>query len=908
MTTDIENGQRKRFVTSLLPWLLGGGMFIVYLCTLYHQVTPTSLNQVMVFSGWSWKPPLYGPLTFLVTAPLRLFPASMAPLALNLLNALVAGLALTLLARSVALLPHDRTFDERQREQSEFSILSIPTAWLPPVFAVLVCGLQMTFWEHSIEVTGEMVNLLLFAYVIRCLLEFRIGQKDSWITRAAFAYGLGMANDWAMIGFFPLFVAAVVWIKGFEFFNVRFLLRTMGFGMLGLALILLFPIMVSFAHIPNAGFFAALRTILKVEKDILLQVPRPLLLLLSLTSILPVFVIGIRWASHFGDNSPIGIFLATFAFHVVHGLFLLACIWVAMDSPISPRQKGLGLPFLGFYYLGALSTGYFIGYFLLIFGTKPGKSRQSAQPFMQAINVGVTALVWLLAIAVPLALICKNFPQIQAKKASVRIFDRFFSRVEQQLPPNGAVVMSDNPTMLFYLQAKLNKPGKESKYLLLDTGAIQESGTYFKMLEKTYPQFHLSGMLTNSASKTPQDIDLVHLLEKLSQANNIYYLYPSFGYYFERFYQQPHGLVYQLKPYGTNSWFAPSLSKDLITENESFWKTAGSSEVPELTAAIHKLQHPSESSWWQRLLKSAHLTGDPNTLALQAGTFYSRALNYWGVELERTGANEQAGKCFEQAQQLNPNNVAAQINRMFNRNLIAGKEPVIQVAKSIEDKFGSARAWGQVLGEDGPFEDPNFCFELGLAFAKGGNYRQAIQQMDRVRQLAPNFVTAPIDLAQLYLFTQAYPAELSYNYPCALGYSNALVAADQALRIAPDDLNGLFYKGTSLLEMGAYAKAIQPLTQLISLQTNNYAAHLNRAIANLKVDNLDAAKKDYETVLTVAPKAFQVFYGLGEIAYRQKNFPSAINYYQLYLTNAPPNTDEFKLINTRLKEMKSGTQ
>ena len=43
----------------------------------------------------------------------------------------------------------------------------------------------------------------------------------------------------------------------------------------------------------------------------------------------------------------------------------------------------------------------------------------------------------------------------------------------------------------------------------------------------------------------------------LAQTNSIYYLHPSFGYYFEFFYPEPHGLVYKLNPYPTNALFAP---------------------------------------------------------------------------------------------------------------------------------------------------------------------------------------------------------------------------------------------------------------------------------------------------------------------------------------------------------------
>src|ERR1039457_6701312 len=127
-------------------------------------------------------------------------------------------------------------------------------------------------------------------------------------------------------------------------------------------------------------FWAALKANLNAQKSILMmfyRFGRQEVALLALTSLLPAFIIGIRWASYFGDTSKLGIALATFMFHVVHGLFLIACIWVAMDPPFSPRNKGFGSPFLTFYYLGALSVGYCSGYFLLLFGRHADEGRIS---------------------------------------------------------------------------------------------------------------------------------------------------------------------------------------------------------------------------------------------------------------------------------------------------------------------------------------------------------------------------------------------------------------------------------------------------------------------------------------------------------------------------------------------------
>ena len=109
MTTEREVSPEKTFVPAFLPWLVAGGALAIYLVTLNRWVSLSSLQQVARVSGWTWQPELYGPLFWLVTYPFRWLPAQVIPLALNLFAAVCAALSLALLARSVALLPHDRT-------------------------------------------------------------------------------------------------------------------------------------------------------------------------------------------------------------------------------------------------------------------------------------------------------------------------------------------------------------------------------------------------------------------------------------------------------------------------------------------------------------------------------------------------------------------------------------------------------------------------------------------------------------------------------------------------------------------------------------------------------------------------------------------------------------------------------
>ena len=675
MTAKTATNRGRNFVTTLLPWLLAAGMFVIYLLTLNHWVTPGSLDRYTDLSGQNWRPHLVQPVTFLVAYPLRWLSPRLLPPAMNLFAAVCAVLTLALLARSVALLPHDRTHAQRLREHSRFSLLTVPAAWLPPVFAVLACGLQMTFWEAATQETGAIFDVLLFAYVIRCLLEYRISQRESWLMRFALVYGLGMANDWAMVGFFPAFLVALVWIKGLGFFNPQFMLRSLGLGLLGFSLVFLFPLSVGFSHLTNFGFWDALRYVLGGEKAILLGFPRTTLLLLSLTSLIPVLLIGIRWASFSGETSPQGAKIADKACHVVHGLFLAACVFTALDSPLSPRRVMPGVSFLSFYYLSALSIGYFSGYFLLIFGAKVSKSWQRLHPSIPLVDPCVTALVWLSFAAFCVVIAGKNLPRLQATQTTNRIIDRYCARIAQALPPQGAVVLSDDPLRLSYLQAAMLRTEDLAKYLFIDTGSLAANEAYFHFLEKRHPQFNLSGAIPHTTNEVPGELDLVRLLDRLEAGHDLYYLHPSFGYYFERFQLQARGPVYQLKPYTTNEWDAPLPAKEQIAENQAYWKTFAEEDMPPL---MHALEHSANrgelGGVLGKLLKRAHLSGDPDWLALRMAAYYACALDYWGVELERTGLQQEAGACFTQSRALNRDNIAAEVNLEFNENLSGGQK------------------------------------------------------------------------------------------------------------------------------------------------------------------------------------------------------------------------------------------
>lgn len=972
-----QTDPRQNFVPKFLPWLLAVAVFVIYALTLNHGVSLFNYLAVAKISGWTWQPEIYNPVFFTVTAPLRLLPATLVPVALNLFSAVCAAVTLGLLARSVTLLPQDRTEAQRAREHSAFSFLTIRSAWLPPVFAVVVCGLQMTFWEQATNCTTEMFDLLLFAFVIWSLLEYRLDERTGRLYLAALVYGAGMAENWAMVGFLPVFIGALLWIRGLSFFNFSFLQRMVWCGLAGMVFYLLMPLLAALSHTVELTFWQVLKLSLAAQWTVVkmfftASTIRHTVLLLSPTSLLPLLVMAIRWRSSFGDNSKLGLALTSFMFHVIHAILLCVCVWVAFDPPIGARREGLGLPFLTFYYLGALGVGYLTGYFLLIFGQPAGESSRRSKsrshqrreaPF-RMMNRLVVAGVWIFAAIAVTGLVYKNVPQIRDTNGDA--LRKFSTLAIENLPRAGGVVLSDDPRRLIFAQSALAQSGRAKDFLLVDTASLP-APAYHSFLHHQSPQKWPDTITDAEKTNGISPIHLISLLASVAKTNELYYLHPSFGYYFELFYAEPHGLVYQLKTLPETTLLPPPLDKNLIAANERFWAQANQAAFAPIIAAITPAEPGARKSFGEELLETFHVEREPDANAAIAGAYFSRSLNDWGVACQRANDLTNAAAHFARAQSLNPDNTVAQINLGFNQNLRDGQGTAENLAGTLADPFGKYNTLPGAMTANGPFDVPSFCFEVGVVLAsQNGFLRQAVEPFERVRQLVPDNLAARLWLAQIYLASHlpdraldalheplTHPATFSLaatnstqlNLLTAAAYfqktnltrgteileteisrhpdnndlliaatqayvsrglyANALRVIDRKLKLTPDDPTWLFGKGYACIQLKDYDGAIATLTRLLSLQPDNPDALFNRAIANLESDRLDAARADYQKLQQAVTNSPQIAYGLGEIAWRKHETNEAVINYQFYLANVNTNTAEARTIIQRLQEIHS---
>ncbi len=773
MSNENQTDPRKQLAPRVMPWLLGITMFVVYVITLNRWVTLANILPVAKLSGFLWQPDVSNPLLFLFTLPFHLLPVAAIPLALNLFAAACAAVTLALLARSVAILPHDRTTAQRMRERNDFAFMTAGNAWFPPVLAVGMLGLQFGFWQNATSFTGEMLNLMIFSFIIWLLLEYRLDERPGRLLLAALVYGAGMTDNWALIGFLPVFIAAVIWLKGWEFFNLRFLSRMMMCGLAGLTLLLLMPIVGKFSSTTSASFWELLKPALKLDWQVIHAVSigqvRHNLLLMSVTSLLPVLIMSIRWSRTLGDSSHMGTALANQMFHLIHAVIFGACLWIMFDPPFSPSQLASGSSALTFYYLAALAIGYYCGYFLLIFGYKTKSSRRSFKPdpaLPGAFNAFSPLIYWG-TYAVTALVICslayKNLPLIHACNDDT--LKKYAELTVESLPKDGGILLSDSESIgipmarTLLIEAELARTKQAKNFLVVDTQSLNWA-PYLRFLHQKAPD-KIPKIVDDQDMGPVNPVGLVSVFNLLAKSNNICYLNPSYGYYFEIFYPEPHGLTYQLKKLPETTLLPPPPSASLTKENQDFWNQTIEQEFPRVEKGAAAYRPPTGKNPLSWLIRRLRSQADPNPNALFVASLYSRSLNFWGVQLQRDGQLAAAANSFTNASQINPDNIVAEVNLKFNRTLQAGKTPSLDPNWINSDQFGKYRDWNSLLNANGPFDDPNFCFQDGVICMANTFYdqpmplmRQALADFNRVRQLVPNNLAVRLKIAQLYLFNR----------------------------------------------------------------------------------------------------------------------------------------------------------
>jgi tetratricopeptide (TPR) repeat protein len=924
------------FPQRLLPWLLAGLFLAVYLVTLNPWVGVHSLEPLARINGRDGDNLLTSPLTYLVTLPIKGLSLAKLPAAANTLAAIMGAAVIGVLARCVALLPHDRTREQRMRGQGDPGPLRIRLAWVPPVFAAGLLGLQLTFWEQATTFTGEMLDLLVFAFLVQCVLEYRVRHNERWLWLFAFVFGAGLTSNWAMFAFAPLFLVALVWLRSWSFFHAGFLMRIGLAAAVGLSLYLLTPLVFGAGN-ADGGFWDSLRTILITQKTYLFGLPAGRAALVAVVSLLPLGLIAIRWEGAKGTSMET--MLNVTAVAVLHVAWLAGNIYFAFDPGFSPRKMvhldpaGGGMPLLPLAFTGALASGYFAGYLLVLGSRQPEKAWDRPGPLIGAlIKLGfVGALAT--TVAVPAGLVVKNFAVVRT--ANGPVLRDLADALVANLPARSAVVLADDQITYGLVNYRLavDPSSPNHAVILTPRGAVE---FYRRALARRHGD-EWPELREMAERQENVQLPFILLLARAAETNRAFYLHASQSVAAENTWGSPLGPIFALHRYEGGQITPPPPPESQLSALSQWWQANDAAVARAIAAAAG---------------------GSANGRV--ACSVWSRAANVAGVILQRAGRFDAAASQFALALKLNPQNLAAEINAEVNGSLRRKQALTPEFAK---------RALGrrpyEVVAQGGPVDEPNLLADLGrtflnsseklvrraaiafrraselnpesvaaqLGFAEAcqvaGSYDLALETVQSVtrQKLQPgeNIQAAYLQSAALFMLKRNDEAEqllkaklkefpdaiqlldlLSYYYLSLPRLDEAIPLLEQWTRVRSTDITPFMRLTAVFMDRKQFDRALVMLEAVLGLTPENPVAKSQRADCYLKMGRTTEAKRDYEALARKFPEDASFQNGLALAAEKQKDPTLALKHFANFLRlSTATNTADYSNAVVRVQQLKS---
>ena len=631
-------------------------------------------------------------------------------------------------------------------------------------------------------------------------------------------------------------------------------------------------------------------------------------------------------------------------------LMVLGCLWLAFDPALGPRQIlrqkfGIATPLLSLDLLNALCVGYLAGRILNLRNPEPEFT--GPPPRIQWSVYAIPALLGMLLFT-SAGLVSRNAPALLSQNFNP--LDKYGGLAVSALPDGGGIMVSSQSQKLRAFQSALARSNKAKDWICVDVHSLP-STVYRGWLEARTPL----GWLTESNRHELRPIEVLRLLEQMATQHRLFYLHPGFGLIFELFYPEPVGSVYELKLRNTDSLEEEKLPGSAIRASEEFWSAQWQKELSPLAKSSHK----NNSKPFLSKLGLMSVPFDQDRLL--AG-WCSMSLDGYAVALQRQGYWKEAQARFQQALTLNVNNFSAAVSLACNTNLQSGGKSSLAAAGETAERLGNFENLSLILNLDGPFDEPAFCYLLGLAFQKNWMLIQAAAQFTRTRTLAPDAMGAEFALGQVYSQLQmtedakgllqhirketkelgsssALDLEMSLleantwlaetntskaseaiqsllrRYPnepeiagraipasLALGdFTNTLNFLKSRSR-GPNDVASLNNQAALLIVAGDPAGAIPMLDQVLSM-TNISTARLNRANARLVTHDYDGAEADYLELENSGNELERASFGLAVIAEHRGDTNKAAHYLQMCLRHTTRGSTLWNQARQRLELM-----
>jgi tetratricopeptide (TPR) repeat protein len=523
--------------------------------------------------------------------------------------------------------------------------------------------------------------------------------------------------------------------------------------------------------------------------------------------------------------------------------------------------------------------------------------------------------------------------------------------------------LSDDSRQLFLLRAELSAHGSEKDALPLEAPSLLAARYQLVMAGRFKSRWPVA--VPTNRFELVKPARLLELISGFAAREPVVYLHPSAGLFFEAFTEQPKGFIHHLVARAAGDSAGPRLTAGVVATNELIWQRRWTDHLKTLAEQTRSKPQPDRDGARPRFSR-LRLATEQNSTASALGAMYSKPLNYWGVEMQRLGRWPEAGVWFQRALELDPGNLSARINAEYNTRCQQGDRRRLNLAavqNQFRELFDKYSDWREALSVGGPVDEPTFLFRSARMLLGGGSVRQAAVEFSRCVELAPEWLMPKLWFAQCHVELQDLDEALKLTdaiepliqpdngpalsrllycrvtamrrlghgddaatwmerfigqhreqgdvlsvaaelYSQSAQFEQGLALLNELLARESNRPDLLAKKGLAELQLARYDDAIATLTRAIAVAPSDDDVRLNRAIACLGADRLDAARADYLELLTRPDVAQNALFGLGTIAWRQHDTNTAILYYQQYVSESAPNSPQGAIATERLKQLK----
>ena len=163
-------------------------------------------------------------------------------------------------------------------------------------------------------------------------------------------------------------------------------------------------------------------------------------------------------------------------------------------------------------------------------------------------------------------------------------------------------------------------------------------------------------------------------------------------------------------------------------------------------------------------------------------------------------------------------------------------------------------------------------FMFGMNFKERGDTIRAINSFQKAVEYDSDLVDGWINLGQLYA---------SIGDPLALRYF------DNAIRVAPENINALHARADYLSDTGDLAGAIEMYRRISRVDPQYEDAYFNSGLIYMDMDSIEQARKQFDIAIKTSPTLIQAYYYRGLTQEMLGNPAAAKTDYEQALRMAP---------------------